>query len=89
MVARVVRPRPDHGHRTQKISDTVALTGAICDAPDGSLGRGRACSLFFLGNVNPIWPQRARLSWPHLDETPAGHPSTSCHPLSFGASEAI
>ena len=41
------------------------------------------------GNVNPIWPQRARLSWPHLDETPAGHPSTSCHPLSFGASEAI
>ena len=48
IVEHVVRRRPDHGHRMQKISDTVALAGAICDAPDGSLGCGRACSLFFL-----------------------------------------
>jgi hypothetical protein len=52
MVERVVRPRPDHGHRTQRISDTVALTGTICETPDGSLGRGRACSLFFLDEMD-------------------------------------
>ncbi|HXZ82187.1 MAG TPA: hypothetical protein VED84_00360 [Acidimicrobiales bacterium] len=47
-VERVVRRRPDHSHRMQEVSETVALAGAICDAPDGSPGCGRACSLYFL-----------------------------------------
>lgn len=46
-VERVVRRMPDDGGRMRSVSRTVALAGAVCDGPDGSVGCGRACSLFF------------------------------------------
>lgn len=70
-VERVIRRRPTHAHRMEKLSRTVALEGAICDAPDGSAGCGQACSLFFLdewlepsraGETEPrAFPQTARV----------------------------
>lgn len=46
-VERVVRRMLDDHYRMRSISRTVALAGAVCDSPGGSVGCGRACSLFF------------------------------------------
>ncbi|MGA9077723.1 MAG: hypothetical protein WB383_05280 [Acidimicrobiales bacterium] len=48
MVERVVRRRPDHDDCMLPLDAQVALSGAICDAPNGLRGCGRACSLFFV-----------------------------------------
>jgi len=46
-VERVVRRILGDDFRVRSISGTVALAGAVCDGLDGSVGCGRACSLFF------------------------------------------
>jgi hypothetical protein len=61
-VERVIRRRPTHAHRMEKLSRTVALEGAICDAPDGSIGCGHACSLFFVDEW--LEPSRAEETEP-------------------------
>ncbi len=61
-VERVIRRRPTHAYRMEKLSRTVALEDAICDAPDGTVGCGHACSLFFLDEW--LEPSRAEESEP-------------------------
>jgi len=46
-IERIVGRMLDDDGRMRSISRTVALAGAVCDGPDGSIGCGRACSLYF------------------------------------------
>lgn len=73
-VERIVRRILNDDGRMRSISCTVALAGAVCDGPDGSVGCGRACSLYFRDE----WLERSSAT---AAETRQGRPTARVKPL--------